>query len=94
MGREAAKWTGQIVREVSTSSINSLSLANNHWARKGPETAERKVRGESDGFKFRIGAEEGENEEGDEAEAGGNHLVVKGLGGGQGRAVVSEGGTR
>jgi hypothetical protein len=78
VGREAAKWTGQRVREVSTSFINSLSLANNHWARKRPETAERKVRGEPDGFKFRTGAQ------GDEAEAGGNHLAVKGLGGGKG----------
>jgi hypothetical protein len=41
------------------------------------------VRGEPDGFKFRTGAEEGETEGGDEAEAeaGGNHLAVKGLGG-------------
>jgi hypothetical protein len=81
------------VQEVSTSLINSLSLANNHWARKGQETAERKVRGEPDGLKFRTGAEEGETEGRDEAGAGGNHLAVKGLGG-QGRAVVSERGTR
>jgi hypothetical protein len=49
---ESAKWTGQRVREVSTSFINSLSLAANHWARKGPETAERKVRGEPDGLRL------------------------------------------
>ncbi len=81
MGRELATCTGQRVREVSTSLINSLSLANNHWARKEPETTERKVRGEPDVFKFRTGAEEGGNEEGDEAGAGGTHLEVKGLGG-------------
>ena len=55
-----------------------------HWARKGPETAERKVRGNRMGFKFRTGAEEGETEGGDEAEAGGNHVAGKGLGGGVG----------
>ncbi len=75
---------GQRMREVSTSLINSLSLANNHWAREGPETAERKVRGEPDGFKFRTGAEEGGKVEGDEAGAGGNHLAVKGLEGDKG----------
>ena len=81
---DAAKWTGQRVREVSTSFISSLSLAANHWARKGPETAERKVRGEPDGFRFKTGAEDGENEEEDEAKAGENHLAVKGFGGGKG----------
>jgi hypothetical protein len=64
------------VREVSTSFINSLSLATNHWARKGPETAERKVRGEPDGLRFRTGAEEGETEEEGEGKAGENHLAV------------------
>jgi hypothetical protein len=58
-----------------------LSLATNHWARKGPETTERKVRGEPDGLRFRTGAEEGETEEEGEAKAGENHLAVKGLGG-------------
>ncbi len=47
-------------------------------------TAERKVRGEPEGFKLRTGAEEGEIEGKDEAKAGGNHLAVKGLGGGKG----------
>ena len=84
MGEDAARWTGQRVREVSTSFINSLSLARNHWARKGPFTAERKVRGEPEGFRFRTGAEEGEMEEEDETKTGGNHLAVKGLGGGKG----------
>ena len=72
------------MREVSTSLINSLSLARNNWARKGPLTAERKVRGEPEGFKLRTGAEEEEKEGEDEAKAGGNHLAVKGLGGGKG----------
>ena len=60
---EAAKWTGQRVREVSTSFISSLSLASNHWGRKGPDKAERKVRGEPSGLRFRTGAEEEETDE-------------------------------
>jgi hypothetical protein len=47
-------------------------------------TAERKVRGEPEGFKLRTGAEEEEKEGEDEAKTGGNYLVVKGLGGGKG----------
>ena len=42
------------------------------------------MRGEPDGFRFRTGAKEGETKGEDEAEAGGNHLAVKGLGGGKG----------
>jgi hypothetical protein len=53
-------WTGQSAREVSTSLISSVSLARNHCYRWGPDTAERKVRGESGGFRFRTGAEEEE----------------------------------
>ncbi len=68
------------MREVSTSLINSLSLARNHWARKGPLMAERKVRGGPEGFKLRTGAEEGETDGEDEARVGGNNLAVKGLG--------------
>ena len=58
---EAAKWTGQRVRKVSTSLISSVSLARNHCSRWGPDTtAERKVRGEPEGFRFKTGAEEGD----------------------------------
>ena len=78
---EAAKWTGQRVREVSTSFISSLSLASNHWGRKGPDTAERKVRGEPLGLRLRTGAKE---EETDVDEEGVNHVAVKGLGGDKG----------
>ena len=78
---EAAKWTGQRVREVSTSFISSLSLASNHWGRKGPDKAERKVRGEPSGLRFSTGAED---EETDEEEERGNHVAVKGLGGDEG----------
>ena len=42
------------------------------------------MRGEPEGFKLRTGAEEEEKEGEDEAKAGGNHLAVKGLGGGTG----------
>ena len=79
---EAAKWTGQRVREVSTSFISSLSLASNHWGRKGPDKAERKVRGEPSGLRFRTGAEEEETDEEEEGRV--NHVAVKGLGGGEG----------
>ena len=77
-----AKWTGQRVREVSTSLISSLSLARNHWGRKGPVKAERKVRGEPDGVRFKTGAEEEETD--DEGKGGSNHFAVNGLGGGKG----------
>ena len=76
-----AKWTGQRVWKVSTSLISSLSLARSHCARWGPDTAERKVRGEPEGLRFKTGAEE---EEKGEMVEGGNHLAVKGLAGGKG----------
>ena len=79
---EAAKWTGQRVREVSTSFISSLSLASNHWGRKGPDKAERKVRGKPSGLRFRTGAEEEETDEEEEGRV--NHVAVKGLGGDEG----------
>jgi hypothetical protein len=79
---EAAKCTGQRVREVSTSFISSLSLASNHWGRKGPDTAERKVRGEPLGLRLRTGAKEEETDV--DKEGGGNHVAVKGLGGDRG----------
>ena len=79
---EAAKWTGQRVREVSTSFISSLSLARNHWVRKGPDTAERKVRGEPSGLRLWTEAEEEETDV--DEEGGGNHVAVKGLGGDKG----------
>ncbi len=82
MGVESAKWTGQRVREVSTSFISSLSLAPNHWGRKGPVRAEQKVRGEPDGVRFKTGAEEEETDE--KGEGGSNHFAVNGLGGGTG----------
>ncbi len=63
-----AKWTGQRVREVATSFISSLSLACNHWGRKGPAKADRKVRVESDGVRFKTGTEEEETD--DEGEGG------------------------
>ena len=70
------------MREVSTSFISSLSLAINHWGRKGPDTAERKVRGEPSGFRFRTGAEEEETDEEDEGRV--NQVAMKGLAGGKG----------
>ena len=76
-----AKWTGQRVREVSTSLISSASLARSHCSRWGPDTAERKVRGEPEGLRFKTGAEE---EEKGEMVEGGNHLAVNGLAGGKG----------
>jgi hypothetical protein len=39
------------------------SLARNHWGRWGPVKAERKVRGEPEGLRFKIGAEEEEADE-------------------------------
>ncbi len=71
------KWMGRRVRGVSTSLISSVSLARNHWSQWGPDTAERKVRGEPDRFRFRRGAEEEEEtEEEGEMVDGGNHLAV------------------
>ena len=81
MGLGVAKWTGHRVREVSTSLISSLSLARNHCSRWGPDTAERKVRGEPEGFRFKTGAKE--EEKGERAD-GGNHFAVKGWAGGKG----------
>ena len=81
MGLEVAKWTGERVREVSTSLMSSESLARNHCSRWGPDTAERKVRGEPEGLRFNTGAEE---EEKGEIVEGGNHLAVNGLAGGNG----------
>jgi hypothetical protein len=81
---EVVKWMGRRVRGVSTSLISSVSLARNHWSQWGPDTAERKVRGEPDGFRFRRGAEEEATEEEGERGYGENHLAVKGLGGGKG----------
>ncbi len=75
---DRAKWAGQRVLEVSTSFISSLSLAGNRWGRKGPDKAERKVRGEPSGLRFRTGAEEEETDEEDEWRV--NHVAVKGLG--------------
>ena len=80
------------MREVSTSFMSSLSLASNHWGRKGPDKAERKVRGEPSGLRFRTGAEEEETGEEDEGRV--NQVAVKGLGGGKGGAMIEEGGTR
>ncbi len=77
-----AKWTGQRVQEVPTSFINSLSLASTHWGRKGPDKAERKVREEPSGLRFRTGAEEEETDE--EEEGSVNHVTVKGLEGDKG----------
>ena len=74
-----AKWTGQRVREVSTSLISSLSLARTHWGRCGPAKAARKVRGEPEGVRFKTGAREEETD--DEGEGGSNHFAVNGLGG-------------
>jgi hypothetical protein len=74
-----AKCTGQRVREVSTSFISSLSLARNHWGRWGSTKAARKVRGEPDGVRFNMGAEEEETD--DDGEMGPNHFAVNGLGG-------------
>ncbi len=79
-----AKWTGQRAREVSTSLISSVSLARNHCSLLGPDTAEQKVRGEPEGFRFRTGVEEEATEEEGDMLEGGNHLAVKGLGGGKG----------
>ena len=62
MAREGAWWTGQRVREVSTSLISSSSLPCNHCRRLGPARAERKVRGEPEGLRLRTGAEEEETE--------------------------------
>ncbi len=50
----------------------------------GPDTAERKVRGEPDELRFRTGAEEQRTEEDGKMIEEGNHLAVKGLGGGKG----------
>ena len=50
--------------------------------RKGPDKAERKVRGEPSGLRFRTGAEEEETDEGEEGRV--NHVAVKGLGGDKG----------
>ena len=75
-----AKWTGQRVREVSTSLISSLSLAHTHWGRCGPAKAARKVRGEPEGVRFKTGAREDETD--DEGEGGSNHFAGNGLGGG------------
>ncbi len=77
MGVEWAKWTGQRVREVSTSLISSLSLPVNHWDRKGPAKAERKVSGEPSGLRLRTGAEWKETEEEEEGRGGGNHVGGK-----------------
>jgi hypothetical protein len=63
VGLEVAKWTEQRVREVSTSLMSSLSLAHNHWGRWGSVKAKRKVRGEPEGLRFKIGAEEEEADE-------------------------------
>ncbi len=43
---DKTKWTGQRVREVSTSFISSLSLASNHWGRKGPSSKQGRAKGE------------------------------------------------
>ncbi len=80
-GLEVAKWTGQRVREVSTSLISSVSLVRSHCSRWGPDTAEWKVRGEPDGLRFKTRAEE---EEKGEMVEGRNHLAVNGLAGGKG----------
>ena len=74
MGGEAAKWTGQMVRVVSTSFTSSVSLARSHCKRCGPERAERKVRGEPEGSRLRTGAPEeetaGRDEEGGKNQVG------------------------
>ncbi len=57
---------------------------SNHCSLWWPNIAERKVRGEPGGFRFRTGAEEEATEEEGEVLEGGNHLAVKGLGGGKG----------
>jgi hypothetical protein len=62
VAREGAWWTGQRVREVSTSLMSSSSLPCNHCRRLGPARAERKVRGEPDGSRLRTGAAEEETE--------------------------------
>ncbi len=70
------------MRDVSTSFISSLSLASNHWGRKGQDKAERKVREEPFGLRFRTGAEEEETDEEEEETV--NHVAEKGLGGDKG----------
>ncbi len=62
MAGEGAWWTGQRVREVSTSLMSSSSLPCNHFRRWGPARAERKVRGEPEGSRLRTGAADDETE--------------------------------
>ena len=79
MGGTAQKVWGAQLRDAF---ISSLSLALNHWGRKGPVKADRKVRGEPDGVRFKTGVEEEETD--DEGKGGSNHFAVNGWGGGKG----------
>jgi hypothetical protein len=57
--------------------MSSLSLPSSHWGRKGPDKTERKLRGESEGLRFKTGAEDAETDGDEETGEGWNQVGVK-----------------